>query len=255
MSQLTEKAMDMAAYHVLYYPVAGEELPLCLEEMLWDVVGLISNSSQEDMDYFLTRIKHELENRPFLKTPDYVGKLAKALKENCYYIQTVEAILKIVREMQPGEEPGAKRLVFVGHPLRGDIEGNINRAKEFCRTIALKFPDVIPVCPIINFPAFLDDNVPEERQMGINYSLALMQKCDEVFFPADWGISEGCRNEYREALMSGKRIVVLERDGTILGRKEPFSSILNHSSGNPLPERSEGRGSSQEIEKQERVVV
>ena len=42
--------------------------------------------------------------------------------------------------------------VYIASPLRGDIEGNIKRAKEYCH-FAIK-QNAVPMCPHIYFPSY-----------------------------------------------------------------------------------------------------
>lgn len=88
-----------------------------------------------------------------------------------------------------------KKVVYVAHPLAGDIPGNIERAKQICREIAhRRFPEVVPVCPLPAF-SFLNDENPEERNIALEYCFALLQRCDELWLAGNWRESEGCRME------------------------------------------------------------
>ena len=54
--------------------------------------------------------------------------------------------------------------VYICSPCRGDYENNIQRAKEYSRAAVQK--GVIPVTPHIYLTQFMDDNVPEERELA-----------------------------------------------------------------------------------------
>ena len=54
--------------------------------------------------------------------------------------------------------------VYICSPCRGDYENNIQRAKEYSRAAVEK--GVIPVTPHIYLTQFMDDNVPEERELA-----------------------------------------------------------------------------------------
>lgn len=88
----------------------------------------------------------------------------------------------------------AIKKIYVCSPLRGDIETNIEKAKEYCRFIALKL-DAIPVCPHIYFTRFLDDNNEIEREVGMSFGLRLLSECDNVYVFDSNGISEGMKKE------------------------------------------------------------
>ena len=87
-----------------------------------------------------------------------------------------------------------KKLIMVSSRFGGKVE-NIERAERFCRYVVNM--GHIPVAPHVYFPRFLDDLNPEERQLGIEGSLALMSKCDEVWFflDEDEKLSEGMKLE------------------------------------------------------------
>lgn len=55
--------------------------------------------------------------------------------------------------------------VYICSPCRGDYENNIQRAKEYSRAAVEK--GVIPVTPHIYLTQFMDDNVPEERELAL----------------------------------------------------------------------------------------
>lgn len=72
-----------------------------------------------------------------------------------------------------------KKLIMVSSRFGGKEE-NIKRAEAFCKYVVLN--GHIPVAPHVYFPRFLDDLKPEERALGLEGSLALMSKCDEIWF-------------------------------------------------------------------------
>lgn len=83
--------------------------------------------------------------------------------------------------------------VYICSPLRGDIQGNIERAKSYCRD-ALFNDYCIPIAPHIYFTQFLDDTKTTERLIGMECGLALLDMCDELWVYGDT-ISEGMRTE------------------------------------------------------------
>jgi len=82
--------------------------------------------------------------------------------------------------------------VFVCSPLRGDIEGNIAKAKQYCREEALK--GNIPIAPHVYFTQFLDENSEEERTLGISMGIELLKMCDELRVCGD-EITQGMKRE------------------------------------------------------------
>lgn len=87
-----------------------------------------------------------------------------------------------------------KKLIMVSSRFGGKEE-NIKRAEAFCKYVVLR--GHIPVAPHVYFPRFLDDLKPEERALGLEGSLALMDKCDEVWFflDEDEDLSPGMKME------------------------------------------------------------
>ena len=87
-----------------------------------------------------------------------------------------------------------KKLVMVSSRFGGKEE-NIERAERFCKYVVNM--GHIPVAPHVYFPRFLDDLNAEERELGIEGALALMSKCDEVWFFLQKGekLSQGMKLE------------------------------------------------------------
>jgi len=88
------------------------------------------------------------------------------------------------------------KLIYVASPYAGDIERNIEYAKEACRTVMENGNAFF--APHLLYPAVLDDAVPAERQLGIDMGLTMLSKCDElwVFGPR---ISAAMQAEMEEA--------------------------------------------------------
>ena len=93
-------------------------------------------------------------------------------------------------------------MIYVCSPFKGDdIEQNIERARRYCRKIAMT--GRIPFAPHLYFPQFLDDAEPQERERGIDYALKSMWFCSEVWVFGDV-ISEGMRREIDHAKKTRK---------------------------------------------------
>lgn len=69
--------------------------------------------------------------------------------------------------------------VYICSPCRGDYENNIQRAKEYSRAAVEK--GVIPVTPHIYLTQFMDDNVPEERELALKIGSELVLGCSELW--------------------------------------------------------------------------
>lgn len=71
-----------------------------------------------------------------------------------------------------------QKLVYVCSPLRGNIEKNIARAKDYCRSVIIA--GYVPLAPHVALNV-LDDNKPAERQTALALGQELLQRCDELW--------------------------------------------------------------------------
>lgn len=83
-------------------------------------------------------------------------------------------------------------LVYICSPLSGDIAGNTERARKYCRFALDK--GQIPLAPHLMFPQFLDDEDPEERELALFMDVILLGKCSELWVFGDV-VSEGMAAE------------------------------------------------------------
>lgn len=83
--------------------------------------------------------------------------------------------------------------VILESPYAGDIERNIKYARE-CLKDSLKRGEA-PIASHLLYTQkdVLDDNIPEERQLGINAGLAWKKVADLHVFYVDFGMSEGMK--------------------------------------------------------------
>ena len=102
------------------------------------------------------------------------------------------------------------KLIYVASPYKGDVQKNIEYAKEACRYVLNQGNAFF--CPHLLYPQILDDNNPEERRLGINIGKEFLVKCDELW--AFGGhISHGMFEEIEFAKEIGipvKRIIQLD---------------------------------------------
>lgn len=95
-----------------------------------------------------------------------------------YYDPTAyEAMKHIAREERALR--GYRPMVYICSPYSGDIETNVEAAREYCR-FAVK-SGCIPIAPHLLFPQFLNDSDPKERELGMLFGNVLMNKCSEVW--------------------------------------------------------------------------
>jgi len=87
-----------------------------------------------------------------------------------------------------------EKLIFVSHPISGDIEGNMKKILKICSEVHSK--DIIPTAPYLVSLQYLNDDIHEERQLGIDANLIFFHKriIDEVWLFGDT-ISRGMVEE------------------------------------------------------------
>lgn len=88
------------------------------------------------------------------------------------------------------------KIVYIAHPLSGDISGNLEKVKNIIRDINLSQPDIVPFAHYFVDCHALDDTKPEERQRGISNDIALLKVgfINEMWLYGD-RISEGMKHE------------------------------------------------------------
>lgn len=95
------------------------------------------------------------------------------------------------------------RTVFVCSPYRAvgpdkknKMKNNIDVAKRVCRKATLEGYQV--ACPHLFYSQFLDDDIPNEREIGINAGLSLLELSDEIWVVGN-RITEGMSREIAKA--------------------------------------------------------
>lgn len=94
----------------------------------------------------------------------------------------------------------AKKLAYIASPYAGDIEANVEFAREACRYAV--FQGVIPFAPHLLYPQVLDDTVPEERELGTMMGIRMLKLCGELWLCGE-RLSEGMGQEMKEARRLG----------------------------------------------------
>ena len=98
---------------------------------------------------------------------------------------------------------GWRPLVYICSPYSEDVEANVEIARRFCR-VALQ-RRTIPVAPHLLFPQFMDDTVPDERELAMFMNRILLSRMDAIWVYAD-RISTGMRQEIEWAYVQGTPI-------------------------------------------------
>ena len=94
-----------------------------------------------------------------------------------------------LRRIDRGERK-YRPLIYICSPFSGNIEANVNRAREFCRFAVDQ--GQIPVAPHLMFPQFMNDS--EERDLIMFMDIVLLGKCKELWVLGDV-ITEGMKLE------------------------------------------------------------
>lgn len=92
-----------------------------------------------------------------------------------------------------------KKVVYIAHPIRGNAKENIQKILHICRETHLS--GVIPLAAYVTMFQYLDDGIPEERELGMEANGVLFERraFDEVWLFGDY-ISEGMKAEIFLAL-------------------------------------------------------
>ena len=99
-------------------------------------------------------------------------------------------------------------LVIVESPYAGiakwDVEDNINYARECMRDCLMRGEAPFASHLLYTQDNVLDDDVSEERFMGMEAGFAWMEKADMVAVYGDRGISRGMKDGIRRAIKLNK---------------------------------------------------
>ena len=88
-------------------------------------------------------------------------------------------------------------------PFAGDVEANIDYARRCVRDSVLRGESPIASHLLYTQPGILDDELPEERQLGIDAGLAWRDVADATVVYTDRGISRGMEYGIRRATETG----------------------------------------------------
>ena len=102
-----------------------------------------------------------------------------------------------------------RRKVYVASGYAGDEERNAALAISYCRRVIEK--GYMPVASHLLYPQILNDSIPEERELGLLFGLALLRMCDEVWVFGK--ISSGMAQEIEEAKRLKKPLRYFEEVG------------------------------------------
>ena len=98
------------------------------------------------------------------------------------------------------------KTVFIGHPVAGDIRGNIEKILKICEDVHTK--DIIPVAPYLVSLQYLNDEIIEDRELGMEANNECFHRkyIDELWLFGD-RISSGMQAEIALAKKMGIPII------------------------------------------------
>ena len=119
------------------------------------------------------------------------------------------------------------RIVYIAHPIGGDVEQNLKKIRAIVRHLNLTEPHTVPFAPYYVDVVSLDDAKPEERARGIKNGLAVLARpgaVDELRLFGDT-ITSGMRAEVTAA--HAMRIPIVCDNQEIRRHLEPLLKLLD----------------------------
>lgn len=104
-------------------------------------------------------------------------------------------------------------LCYICSPYRGEVERNKKYARELTR-LALD-NGFCPVTVHLYLTEVTDDNIPEERRLGMDAGMEILKNCKYILIGGRHGISEGMKAEIKTALNMGKIMLMPGSSGGI----------------------------------------
>ena len=92
--------------------------------------------------------------------------------------KAVGLYLEVFRDRQAEQARTGPKLVYICAPLRGEVEQNIEFARQKAREV-FQAGD-IPVCPHLMFPSFADPADPVQDQQAREAGLRLVESCQQI---------------------------------------------------------------------------
>ena len=113
--------------------------------------------------------------------------------------QQTLSIIETEREAMKTYRP----LVYICSPYSGDVAGNVENARRYCRFAFEQ--GCIPIAPHLLFTQFLDDSNLKERELGLHFGNVLMSQCREGWVFGNI-VSPGMDAEIRRARWKNYRL-------------------------------------------------
>ena len=112
-----------------------------------------------------------------------------------------EALTKIEKEAK--QSIAFRPVVYICSPLSGDILGNQEKARRYCRFAVDS--GYIPLAPHLFFPQFMREDSQAERDLALFMDIVLLSKCAELWVFGE-KITSGMSIEIEKAKRKGQLI-------------------------------------------------
>ena len=139
--------------------------------------------------------------------------------------QAAKQYLDVFRDRQQEHAQDGPKLVYICAPLRGDVEKNIEFARQKAQEV-FQAGD-IPVCPHLMFPPVADPENPQQDQAARDMGLRLVESCQQVnVYGPEW--TEGMWAEIRHAMDLG---IEVKTDQQTIGHSPPRRQVPRKGKG------------------------
>lgn len=105
------------------------------------------------------------------------------------------------------------KLIILESPFAGDVERNIDYARQCVRDSLCRGESPIASHLLYTQPGILNDEIPVERQLGIDAGLAWRSVADATVVYTDLGISKGMVYGIDAAIKSGLPVLYRSLSG------------------------------------------
>ena len=193
----------------------------------------VLNRTDGPVDTLVLKLKDLLGMKPVPGNPNFRNGVAPHIwdnygKQEWYAFQPTAAdyevirqaakqYLDVFRDRQQERIQDGPRLVYICAPLRGEVEKNIEFARQKAQEV-FQAGD-IPVCPHLMFPPIADPENPVQDQTARDMGLRLVESCQEVRVCSST-VTEGMWAEINHAMQLGIPVISEQKTKTI-GRSSP----------------------------------
>lgn len=87
------------------------------------------------------------------------------------------------------------KIVYIAHPISGNVKDNLARIASIVKMINLTFDDIVPFVPYYSDLMALDDSIPAQRERGIQNNKVLLPLAHELWVFGNWLDSKGVKQE------------------------------------------------------------